>query len=118
MKSPIEQAAEKAYPYPSNMQYGGIRVIKKAVKKEIDNKRAAYIQGAKDWGMKWIPVTDGLPENRFVPCLVFNGDAPEYNQHVFGADYFKQKEWFSTNHKYMGTITHYMLLPDPPPGQP
>lgn len=63
---------------------------------------------------KWVDVTERLPEGRMVNCLVFNGDAPEYNQHVFQATYFEQGQNFSTRNKYMGTITKWLPLPEQP----
>lgn len=112
MKSPIEEAAEKAYPTGP----GGI----------IDTlaRREAYIQGAKDWGLKWIPVTESLPLNkgskyRIKTVLAFNGDAPLYNQHHFIVTFFQQTMGFGkAEHAYSGTITHWMPLPEPPQGQP
>jgi hypothetical protein len=62
----------------------------------------------------WIRVEDGLPEGRYVPCLVCNMDAPEYNQHVFVASFFEQTKSFSTDSNYMGTITHWQLLTPTP----
>lgn len=62
----------------------------------------------------WIKCSDSLPTERFTACLVFNGDAPHYNQHVFEASYFLQIASFKTGHAYMGTITHWMPLPKPP----
>ncbi len=63
---------------------------------------------------KWNSVLDNMPTSRYEPCLVFNGDAPKYNQHVFQATWFSQNNEFSTDCDYLGTITHWMLLPNPP----
>lgn len=62
----------------------------------------------------WISVEDRLPEGIYVPCLVCNMDAPEYNKHVFVASFFGQTKSFSTDNKFIGTITHWRPLPAPP----
>jgi hypothetical protein len=67
--------------------------------------------------MQWISVNDRLPENRMLHVLVFNGTAPEYNQHVFQAVWFRQRAHFKAfwkDHSYLGEITHWMPLPLPP----
>jgi hypothetical protein len=72
-------------------------------------------------GDRWISVEDKkLLENspdRITHVLAFNGTAPEYNQHIFTAIYYKQTGKFIPCHNalnVMGTITHYQSLPQPP----
>lgn len=67
---------------------------------------------------QWISVKDRLPEERLTHCLVFNGDAPEYNQHVFQANYYTQTKEFVAEgtHAFLGTITHWQPLPSTPIG--
>ena len=67
--------------------------------------------------MEWISVKDRLPNERIMPVLAFNGTAPIYNQHVFQATWFGQDKYFLANDralKYLGEITHWMPLPEPP----
>lgn len=68
---------------------------------------------------KWISVEERLPicendESRMETVLVFNGTAPEYNQNVFKAMFFKQTMDFSSRKDYLGKITHWQPLPNPP----
>jgi hypothetical protein len=75
---------------------------------------AGYSEAMKE--QRWIPVSEGLPHERFLPVLVFNGDAPEYNQCVTQATWFLESKSFKreTQGKYLGTITHWKPLPSPP----
>ena len=66
------------------------------------------------WSPQWIKVTDRLPEERMTPCLAFNGDAPEYNQHVFQSVYYRNIKNFIISGTMMGSVTHWMPLPEPP----
>ena len=66
---------------------------------------------------EWISVKDRLPEDRVLEVLVFNGTAPEYNQHVFHATWFMERMNFKSKtdgYRYLGEITHWMPLPEPP----
>lgn len=69
-----------------------------------------YIQPKQDKESEWISVEDRLPTERVETLLVFNGDAPEYNQHAFIACYFSQTKSFKSDSKFMGTITHWQPL--------
>lgn len=64
--------------------------------------------------IEWFKCSNELPLDRMTPCLVFNGDAPIYNQHVFIACYFTQTNKFASDVDYLGTITHWAHLPKPP----
>lgn len=107
----IKEAAEAAYPLESNLP-GPYR------------QRLAFINGATSqaaqqyWADKqqeWISVNDELPTLRINHCLVFNSDAPEYNQHIFTAIYFTQtNSWNNISNKYAGSITHWMPMPNYP----
>jgi len=61
---------------------------------------------------EWIHIST-LPNERLQSVLLFNGDAPEYNQHVFKGTWFGQTQTFKPEIDYvlMGTITHWMPLP-------
>jgi hypothetical protein len=66
---------------------------------------------------KWISVKDRLPEERIQSVLLFNGDAPNYNQHIFRGVWFSQTQTFTRDaddYPLMGTITHWMQLPPHP----
>lgn len=64
---------------------------------------------------EWISVNEKLPTERVFTCLCFNGDAPEYNQHIFIATWFSQEQKFSQyKQNVLGTITHWRPLPDSP----
>ncbi len=66
---------------------------------------------------EWINVKDRLPEERVFSCLVYNGDAPECNRHVFEATWFSQFQRFVFEDKqrpFLGSITHYIPKPEPP----
>jgi hypothetical protein len=66
---------------------------------------------------KWISVNDRLPEERMQAVLLFNGDAPNYNQHIFKGVWFSQTQTFTRDaddYPLMGTITHWMQLPPHP----
>jgi hypothetical protein len=64
--------------------------------------------------MEWIKTSKRLPDERVKPVLLFNGDAPHYNQYVFQGTWFGQSQNFVTDYKFLGTITHWMPLPEPP----
>lgn len=67
--------------------------------------------------MEWIKVSEQLPKERFQSVLLFNGDAPEYNQHIFQGVWYAQTQNFVRDDKtyiLRGTITHWMPLPQPP----
>lgn len=64
---------------------------------------------------EWILVNDRLPEERVMECLVFNGDAPEYNQNVASATWFNQSKTFRRHSGgHLGTITHWMPMVEAP----
>lgn len=65
----------------------------------------------------WISVKEIVPHERTKAVLVFNGDAPIYNQCVSQATWYSQSNSFIREDKsdiYLGTITHWMPLPKPP----
>lgn len=65
----------------------------------------------------WVSVEDELPKERIEFCLCFNGNAPQYNQHVFQAVWYEESKHFASidkSNNFMGTITHWRLLPSPP----
>jgi hypothetical protein len=67
--------------------------------------------------MEWIKVSEKLPTERVQSVLLFNGDAPEYNQHIFQGTWYAQTKTFKRDnitYRLMGTITHWMPLPQPP----
>lgn len=79
---------------------------------EHETKNELTIEG-------WVSVTDYLPTDRLESVLLFNGDAPKYNQHVFKGTWFGQTQTFKRDvddYPLMGTITHWMKLPKPPAG--
>lgn len=65
---------------------------------------------------EWISVEERLPEERILAVLIFNGTAPIWNQHVFAGCWFGQSKIFKPedNHTFIGEITHWMPLPEPP----
>lgn len=65
---------------------------------------------------KWFNVKDKLPTERVEFVLLFNADAPKYNQCVYQGVWFLQDNKFKsdTNHNLLGTVTHWMRLPSPP----
>lgn len=65
---------------------------------------------------QWISVTERMPHERIQAVLVFNGDAPLYNQCVKQATWFSQSLRFKrdSTETFLGTITHWMPLPEPP----
>ena len=65
---------------------------------------------------KWISVYDKVPTERVEFVLLFNADAPKYNQCVYQGVWFSQESNFKsdTNHNLLGTVTHWMPLPDAP----
>lgn len=63
---------------------------------------------------EWVRVKDKLPTKRMLPVLLFNGDAPEYAQHVFKGTWFKQSKSFIRDVDSRDNITHWMPLPSPP----
>jgi len=68
---------------------------------------------------EWINIKDKLPTERMLPVLLFNGDAPEYTQHVFKGTWYSQSQSFVRdidNYKLHGSVTHWKPLPQPPNG--
>lgn len=65
---------------------------------------------------EWVSVKDALPEVRFLPVLCFNGNAPEYRQHVYQANWFQQSKRFKPmdDANTVEKVTHWMPLPEPP----
>lgn len=65
---------------------------------------------------KWISVKNELPKEIIEFVLLFNADAPKYNQCVYQGVWFLQDSKFKsdTNHNLLGTVTHWMPLPGKP----
>jgi hypothetical protein len=79
-------------------------------------KAGASWQSSQPTNSGWVSV-EVLPEDRTLPVLLFNGDAPEFNQHVFKGMWFGESKKFipdNNQSSFLGTITHYMELPSPP----
>lgn len=66
--------------------------------------------------VEWISVKDRLPTERVEFVLLFNADAPKYNQCVYQGVWFLQEKKFKSDtvHNLLGTITHWMPLPNQP----
>jgi len=65
---------------------------------------------------KWISVEERLPTERVEFVLLFNADAPKYNQCVYQGTWFLQNDKFKsdTTHNLLGTVTHWQPLPNNP----
>lgn len=109
----IKELAEQKFPLP----YPGSTKIQDV--EENNNTRMRRLTWAEGFTAcqemdRWISVNDRLPEKRVNTVLAINMDAPKYNQHVFVADFFDQTKSWKTEHKIMGSVTHWQPLPEPP----
>lgn len=115
-----EDRSEDYWADFSHVNDKGERVISEANFKSAIRKcttEYASLRENKAIQAQWIDVKNELPQVRFLPVLVFNGDAPEYNQCVTQACWCSQKNDFKlefNDGKLMGTITHWMPLPKSP----
>jgi hypothetical protein len=124
MNTPEEQARQYAddkwFPAFKNGNHLTSDQYKHSKKDYLEGFLAGHSSALKDLGGAdgWIACSERLPEERMLPVLIFNGNAPEYNQCVTQATWFRQEGTFKWNGKLLGTITHWMKLPDPPQENP